>query len=104
MSFDKIDTPEADRKIQEIPIPTKKINIGNTPMWKGLTMWEINLKTLECLPAVFKTSTIQREVDLGDVKSDMIHYQLIVRDGYFYAKTINEKNALRKLKQKTGIG
>ena len=59
----------------------------------GQTMFEVSLKERTCCPAKYESTTVDFD---GNVKR-----KLVIKEGCLYISALNEKNARRKLLQRT---
>ena len=72
----------------------------------GQTMFEVNLKERTCCPAKYEeTLTITHETIRGPqgnlIQLEQHGRKLIIKEGCLYISALNEKNARRKLLQRT---
>ncbi len=86
--FEKIDDTSKDGVVAEIPVLKERKMLGWERLKPGCTLFEINLADLsDVKPVVYKKTTIDKGI---------VHNQVIIKPGFFYAMAINKKNALRK--------
>lgn len=87
-------------KAQEIkPVKQEKLKrLGSIKIYKGHTLWEINVKTGEINEAEFNEDS---KAVFG--KKGKTAKKLIIKKGMYYESALNRKNALRKFKEKFGI-
>lgn len=87
MEIDPI--PDKSREtILEVPVRKTKKMMGWERLRHGCKLWEVNLSNLDDVKeAKYKSSVLDGKV---------LHHQVIVKPGYFYAMAINKRNALKK--------
>lgn len=73
-------------------------HLGSIRPKKGHTLFEINLKTKEIVPATFE----EKEYRLDGKNSN--RRTVVVKDDCTYISALNEKNAIRKLLKSVGNG
>ena len=104
--FDKVESPENDKVIVQVPVRKEAVQIPLIVLPRGTKLWEVNLSTGE----VIECPVISRDLLPTEIKGNIVtqlkdqviphkeyHTRYQFREGgYDYQIAVNKDNALRK--------
>lgn len=83
-----------DEKLEIVkPIDTSLVFLGSVMLKNNHTCFEINLKTLDVVPAEYTSIVNYDQSKIGNFRKSK---KVVIKDDCYYINALNKKNALKK--------